>query len=490
MLEFYPITIDCIEKLSDILHRSDILSCDFTAGNMFMWGNVYGLKVCILKDFFIVRIGKNGNYSFSFPIGEGDPSEVFQLLLNEYPDSLKLYSLNQKQLVWLNEKYPNRFNFITSDFGIEYVYKAENLAQLPGRKFHQKKNFINRFRNNHSDIYSKVIEESDDLEECRKIAEKWFIDKYNDAYKDEREWHAFELALNHYFELKYKGLLLYADGIPVAFTMGEEINSRIFDTHFEKTLPDYRDAYPVINKEFALHLSEYEYINREDDAGVEALKKAKLSYHPSKFVYKYNADTNSQQKSDKALKVLWKEAFGDDDCIIDSFFENTEGNARRFNVFVDGECASAFYLLECSVRNTSGVFHGYYLYAAATACKFRNQGFMTELIKSAINFSKDKDFLILYPAEAVLHEFYKKIGFVSTVRAYNGDNLLQIYDMTAEDYCRYVDEKGFVCYSKKVYRYYKTYAKKNESLFVNGNGLAIIYNDLLSESDLIIKDIL
>ena len=77
-----------------------------------------------------------------------------------------------------------------------------------------------------------------------------------------------------------RGLILYVNQTPVAMTLGSEISPLCFDVNFEKALRDYEGSYAVINNEFAKTLTNYKYLNREEDMGLEGLKKSKLSYHP------------------------------------------------------------------------------------------------------------------------------------------------------------------------------------------------------------------
>ena len=75
--------------------------------------------------------------------------------------------------------------------------------------------------------------------------------------------------------------------------MGSRMAHNIFDIHFEKALEDADGAYPAINCEFARYLRlkhpDVQYLNREDDIGLEGLRKAKLSYYPDHMVEKHKA---------------------------------------------------------------------------------------------------------------------------------------------------------------------------------------------------------
>lgn len=98
-------------------------------------------------------------------------------------------------------------------------------------------------------------------------------------------------GLKHFEVLGFFGLALYADGRLCAFTYGEPLGKEGFCIHAEKADADLRGAYPMINREFAKRLPPHvRWINREDDAGDEGLKKAKMSYRPMLLLKKYEAE--------------------------------------------------------------------------------------------------------------------------------------------------------------------------------------------------------
>jgi hypothetical protein len=131
----------------------------------------------------------------------------------------------------------------------------------------------------------------EDIPACLEMHRQWSIlhcQKENTTL--ESESCATRKALQLFNQLELKGGVLRVDGKVIAFTLGQAINPTTFDICIEKALSDYEGAYPMINQQFLKHqLSNYIYVNREEDLGEEGLRKAKLSYHPLKLVSKYNA---------------------------------------------------------------------------------------------------------------------------------------------------------------------------------------------------------
>ena len=101
---------------------------------------------------------------------------------------------------------------------------------------------------------------------------------------------ALNQAMKYFDELHLEGGILRKTGEIVAFTIGERLNSDTYVVHFEKAFPEIQGAYPMINQQFVMHnCQEYSYVNREDDAGDEGLRKAKLSYYPDILLKNYTA---------------------------------------------------------------------------------------------------------------------------------------------------------------------------------------------------------
>ena len=123
--------------------------------------------------------------------------------------------------------------------------------------------------------------------------QKWYADReLVDPHADfHMEQAAIFKALRNRQELGMEGLLLKHNGRTLAMTMGSAMSESMFDVQFEKALDEADGAYPAINQEFAKYLrAKYpnlRWLDREDDLGLEGLRKAKLSYYPDHMIEKH-----------------------------------------------------------------------------------------------------------------------------------------------------------------------------------------------------------
>lgn len=161
---------------------------------------------------------------------------------------------------------------------------------LKGKKFLAKRNHVNHFRKEYPHYeYRNLTPEL--VPECLQLEEKWC--KANGCYGQMALWSercSMLYALTHCEELGILGGVLFVDGQIVAFTYGAPINSDTWDVCAEKANTDIEGSYAMINYEYVNHLPQnYVYVNREEDLGLEGLRKAKLSYQPHYLLDKYIA---------------------------------------------------------------------------------------------------------------------------------------------------------------------------------------------------------
>ena len=199
--------------------------------------------------------------------------------------------LTQDDCALLERLYPGKFRYHFDRDNFDYIYAIDDLADLKGRKFQRKRNHLNRFRAANPDHTLEPITE-ENLPQVRDLVERWYTLRLEENphgdYHMERA--AIKKAMDHRQELGLEGLLLRVNGEPVAMTMGSRLSEDTVDVHFEKALDIADGAYAAINNGFACYLREkypqVRWLNREDDMGLEGLRKAKLSYNPDHMVEK------------------------------------------------------------------------------------------------------------------------------------------------------------------------------------------------------------
>lgn len=283
-----------------LLAQADYRGCDYNFTNLFVWSRAYGQEIAQVNGFLVTHLCGRMGCSYMYPAGSGDLAAAIDILAREADERrqpLRLVCLTTRQMEELDRLMPGRFAYEADRDGFDYLYDIDRLADLTGRKLHAKRNHINRFMdNNPSWVYEEITPQT--LPECLEMDKEWYRrSMVREGAAEERdlgdEGIALRTAMDHYHALGLEGGLIRVYGEVVAFTMGDRLNSDTYDVHFEKAYGELQGAYAMINREFARWVRakhpNVRYLNREDDMGVEGLRKAKESYYPDRMVEKYAA---------------------------------------------------------------------------------------------------------------------------------------------------------------------------------------------------------
>jgi len=283
-----------------LLQSEGLALCDYSFPVLFCWKDAYGFQYAPLGKRLLVRLTSSLGHSYLWPAGEGDPTPALDALTQDARaegQPLRLIALTLYHKNWLEDHYPGRFCFEEARDGFDYLYSVDRLADLPGKKLHAKRNHINRFvENNPTWTYEEITPAT--LPECLEMDKEWYrrsLQREGDAEERDLgdEGIALRTAMEHYEELGLEGGLIRVYGEVVAFTIGDRLSADTYDVHFEKAYGELQGAYAMINREFARWVRarhpEIRYLNREDDMGVEGLRKAKQSYYPDLMVEKHTA---------------------------------------------------------------------------------------------------------------------------------------------------------------------------------------------------------
>lgn len=227
------------------------------------------------------------------PVGTGDLKAVLWELIEDARKENQhfcMLGVCSNMRTDLEAILPEQFTFTEDRDYADYIYLRSDLSTLKGKKFQAKRNHINRFRNTYPDYeYTPIT--PDRIQECLDLEAEWC--KVNNCDQQEgtgNERRALIYALHNFETLGLTGGILHVNGKIVAFTFGMPINHETFGVHVEKADTSIEGAYAMINYEFANRIPEqYIYINREEDLGIEGLRKAKLSYQPATILEKYMA---------------------------------------------------------------------------------------------------------------------------------------------------------------------------------------------------------
>jgi hypothetical protein len=176
--------------------------------------------------------------------------------------------------------------YVVSEYrdNFDYLYRRDDLALLPGRAFQKKRNLVHAFEK--ANAYQAYALSPDRVGDALGVLEAW-----RGQARDQADYAPARDALIHANDFGLHGRLYYVEGRPVGYTLGEEAASgTMFVVHYEKTVPDMKGLYQLINMDFARSLPPaITLINREQDLGDPGLRQAKITYRPHGFVKKYRA---------------------------------------------------------------------------------------------------------------------------------------------------------------------------------------------------------
>ncbi|HPT71809.1 MAG TPA: phosphatidylglycerol lysyltransferase domain-containing protein [Candidatus Cloacimonadota bacterium] len=270
-------------------YKSEASELNFT--NLYLWREGYDITYKFIGDFLCVRHLDVMKKPFHLsPIGTGDVKPVLLELMEESNDNnvpLMLSPITKDKVDEYSKLCPGRFDCFLERENSDYVYSIEELINLEGRKFHDKKNMINRFMKDNQFEYLPIT--SDIIQDVEASAEEWCIIRNCEDYIElENEKSGIFECLEHFSKLDCDGAAIRVNGKIIAFTFGELITDDMVVIHIEKADPRIPGAYQMINQQFLLNKwSSYKWVNREGDMGMEGLRKAKLSYNPIRMIDKY-----------------------------------------------------------------------------------------------------------------------------------------------------------------------------------------------------------
>jgi hypothetical protein len=286
MLDLKPIMIADRESVQSFFYKSNFRNCDFSFSNIYMWKHLYNTLFAIEDDFLYFRFQSTRDLpGYLFPLGEGDLKKALERICEDARKRitpLRLYAITPEMFDLIENALPGQFIYETGRDWYEYIYASADLISLVGKKYQAKRNHINKFKRTYQWEYLPITREI--IPECVELYERWCAENggCNNEQSLIEERIATQKAFNSYEKLELTGGALRINGEILAYSYGQPLGKDTFGVHAEKCLYEIDGGFTMINQQFAEHnCAAYTYINREEDLGLESLRKAKMSYHPA-----------------------------------------------------------------------------------------------------------------------------------------------------------------------------------------------------------------
>jgi len=256
----------------------------------FIWNELMKFEVAEVHDCLIVRLNVEDKTFYRFPIGKGDKKSAVRVVMSEIGNDVVWTALSDENAVQMQEYFPNSFKFKHIKIFDDYLYNTEDLINLSGKKYHTKKNHLNSFMRNYEYNYEDMTAEN-----AKKVL-PYFNAWYGARHIDDKdiylqcEKNAVDKILADFEAFDSSGGILTVNNEVAAFTISEELVPGTAHIVIEKAAPHINGSYAAINQ---MHLAnrwdKTQFVNREDDFGLESLRRAKESYRPYRKIAKYTA---------------------------------------------------------------------------------------------------------------------------------------------------------------------------------------------------------
>jgi uncharacterized protein len=286
--DFKPIAVS--DRALFVAHYKSFpqVHSDNTFTNMICWNGYAHYRYALAEGCIILSSTVDGKTVYRMPIGPKNPEILVQVLALAAKSNkdMPLIILDPGNMEWISELYPKLSLYPKRDY-FDYVYRASDLVELPGKKYQTIRKQLNQFQRDCSPQVEPITEGY--IQEIKDFLDLWC--SWKDCDSDPMLVHEKEaviFALSHFAELGLSGIVIRAEGKIEGMSIFESLNRDTALVHFEKGIPNCKTIYRAVNAEAARILArDYVYINRESDMGVEGIREAKTRYHPDHMVEVY-----------------------------------------------------------------------------------------------------------------------------------------------------------------------------------------------------------
>jgi uncharacterized protein len=285
---FALLSLDHKEAIEDAFRKAQPEVSELSFPELFAWRGVRQTQVFEVDGGVCAYLLRHGKRCFCPPVGAREPVQAMHRMLTwlrQQGENGLVYALTDEQArlaeasgLLVAEEDPDN---------ADYVYRVQDLIELPGHKYDGKRNHINYFLRNNEYSFSPLRQA--DIPEVIEFEKRWYEHRHRTEIPGlAAENQAVHELLHNYRDLPVEGAAIRIGGRIEAFAVSAELNRDTAVVIAEKANPEIRGLYQTINQMYCERmLSRFTWVNREQDAGDPGLRRAKLSYNPHHRVAKY-----------------------------------------------------------------------------------------------------------------------------------------------------------------------------------------------------------
>jgi len=284
--DFHPIHLDDKPIFDTHYQKYPPLHSGEVFTTMISWGEFVEYRFAKINQNIIILSKDRNGIVFHPPLGNHNLDLVKQVMRLAVKEDSVFGFIKKPEKDLLLHHLPSLQLEEDRDF-FDYIYRASDLADLPGTKYGKIRNRLHKFTKNFSYNTEEILQNN--MDEVNAFLKRWCL--WKDCGSDElleNEHKAILYSMKHFFDLHLRGLALRIDGTIQAIAVYEQMNADTIVVHFEKGSPDHDGIYKAINRETAQEVRHIvPFIDREEDLGIPGLRQAKMSYQPDHFIELY-----------------------------------------------------------------------------------------------------------------------------------------------------------------------------------------------------------
>ena len=318
-LQFSEMRVEDSTRIAPFFYRRPNKTCDSCALDSYLWREYCDILIAEEEDkALFLLMDRDGEKYTAMPYCDEEALPVYFKRIEEYfnevlKQPLKIYLADEEAIKFLTLEEDPRYLVKEEEDFKDYLYDAEELRTLPGKRFHKKKNLVNKFKREYEGRWEYRSICCSEKQVVWDFLDRWYQSRVKEEGNGEDtleyEIKGIHEVLQNCMSIDHYIGGIFVDGRLEAFSIGAyNPKEEMACISIEKGNPEIPGIYQVINQEFLLHeFPQAKLVNREDDMGLAGLRKAKESYNPIGFARKY--------------MLVQKDFQGYEDYVVDKFEE-------------------------------------------------------------------------------------------------------------------------------------------------------------------------